>query len=160
MKKISLLVIGLFLFGLSFSAFAQEKDFTTQLAKDLAEIHRLIFNLVKTSSDSKPEKIPAPFAKAKEMVSKVEPDFAGRQMLLFEVNKNGELTIFILGFLPEPNVIGIGTLEPDYIVYEYHVSTGEFAVYVGGIGRLPGPADKVIEEAFKIFSELVKRVLI
>src|SRR3990170_3295931 len=88
--------------------------------------------------------IPAPFAKAKEMCLKVKPDVYGRYLINFEF-KEASMVIYVLGYLSQQMVIGIGKAENGpLIVVEYHEQTGKFTVHMQGM-RIEIPKDEAIK---------------
>jgi len=105
--------------------------------------------------------IPAPFAKAKEMALRIGPDSQGRHILVFDIKSNGESKVYIIGYLPKYGHIGIGILKPFYFVLEFNENNGRFSVVSSDTSIRIFPEDKkVIEEAFKVFRELVAKKLI
>ena len=105
------------------------------------------------------DEIPAPFAKAKEMCLRVQPDVYGRHLIIFEL-QDTSIIVYVLGYLSQQMIIGIGKQEDGpLIVGEYHEQTKEFTIYMQGM-RMEVSKDKVIEFAFKIFRELVEKKLI
>ena len=73
--------------------------------------------------------IPAPFGKVKEIALKATPDHRGNFMATFAINKNGEETVYLMGYLSQQKIIGIGTSR-DGIIYEYNEESCECTAYV------------------------------
>ena len=99
---------------------------------------------------------PAPFEKAKGYALNAKSDSSGNHLLIIERNIEGGLTKYILGYLPQHKIIGVGQIGNFGIcVFQYQEDTKEFSVFYNGY-VLSGDNQKIIDGAFKIFRELVE----
>jgi hypothetical protein len=104
--------------------------------------------------------IPAPFERAKSMALKVQSDSMGRHLINMTISKNGEETIYIIGYIPHMGIIGIGKLCGNkYAVYEYNERTGEYTIWKDARRESIEPK-LCIREAFVIFREMVTEDII
>lgn len=103
---------------------------------------------------------PAPFEKDKAMSLMVPIDYSGRHLINMVISKDGEETIYIIGYIPYYGIIGIGkTCGNKISVYEYHEKTDEYTVYRNN-SREPIESMLCIREAFLIFREMVSEQII
>jgi len=105
--------------------------------------------------------IPAPFAKAKAIAMAVEPDSQARYLAIFEWNENGTDFVYVFGYMPNYNLIGIGNLAEGWVI-EFHTDTGEITVWTP-MGRFPVAKEEMavaIDKAFEVFRILVAKGLI
>lgn len=100
--------------------------------------------------------IPAPFESAKQLAMKATPDENGRFIVELPGRITGTEVIFILGYIPDFDTIGIGVIstEGDIFVVQYNEMDGSFSTYENGYER-PCKPEVAIEVAFKIFSFMV-----
>lgn len=104
--------------------------------------------------------IPAPFAKAKEIALNTTPNAGGNYILTFEAVEDGLTIYYILGYLTNDAVIGVGrTINGSNIVAEYHEQKGKFGFWMEGFRR-DATSKEAIKFAFQVFKELVAKGLI
>lgn len=103
------------------------------------------------------QEIPAPFAKAKELAMRADPDEDGDYIYKVTLFENGVEVRFGLCWIVTQNLIGIWSNR--FGALAYSVERDEFyVVYMGMLVEVD--RSKAIEHAFKIFRELVRRGLI
>ncbi len=129
----------------------------------LLVFYLLILSVLTTNSAE--QVIPAPFGKIKELSLKAKPDINGDYLLVFKIQKDGELLYYIMGYLSLDGHIGIGKIDKEgkLIVFEFNEKTKKYYVLMASqlsYGRMELPADQCIKGAFGIFRELVDNNLI
>jgi len=103
---------------------------------------------------------PSPFDKAKDMALKVQMDSVGRYILGMAITKNGDDTIYVIGYIPHLGIIGIGKVQGiKYVIYEYNERTCGYTVSRNNL-REPIDPTLCIREAFLIFREMVMEKVI
>ncbi len=136
--------------------------------KKISLITLLVFYILTFSvltTNSAEQVIPAPFGKIKELSLKAKPDINGDYLLVFKIQKDGELFYYIMGYLSREGYIGIGKIgkEGKLIVFEFNDKTHKYYVLIASMfsfKRMELPADQCIKGAFGIFRELVENNLI
>ncbi len=109
--------------------------------------------------------IPNPFSKAKEIALQAPMDDSCLNILVMQINRNGDSLIYLLAYSQRAKMIGIGEKKGNILtVYEYWEQYDKFSKYTRtGIGqpkREEISRDQAITEGYKIFREMVFEKLI
>ena len=104
---------------------------------------------------------PAPFERAKAMALTAPKNEDGNHILTLTFNENGDQIIFVLGYIPATETIGVGS-SIDMMVFEYCERDGRLTIWtpMGRFSVQEKDREKFFAEAFKIFRSLVYRNLI
>ena len=106
---------------------------------------------------------PAPFEKAKQIALRGTPNEKGLYIVTYNVNKNGEEVIYLIGYSPQYKIVAIGKSAEGAVIYEYDEDSCECTVYVINVMfrmRVPIDREEAIKQAFLIFREMVTEKLL